>query len=171
MDDNEQSMSRGRVVRSPLPPSLTDSTGFLLGWVSTHATERFNGALAAVGLTPHQLGVLTLLIDGPQKQALIDKMVAIAQQDAPWSFGYFPYASAAVQHWLYNARPTVLVRDPGRYLRLDPAERMQRQQEWNRPLWWPMVLGVLVIVAVLLGAWRSLRLRERTNARGEVLAA
>lgn len=114
---------------------------------------------------------LKLLEDGPQKQALIDQMVAIAQQDAPWSFGYFPYASAAVQHWLYNARPTVLVRDPGRYFRLDPAERVQRQHEWNRPLWWPVVLGVLVIVAVLLGAWRSLRLRERTNGRGEVLAA
>ena len=30
------------------------------------------------------------LDDGPQKQAVIDEMVKIAQQDAPWSFGYFP---------------------------------------------------------------------------------
>ena len=31
-----------------------------------------------------------LLDDGPQKQAVIDQMVRIVQQDAPWSFGYFP---------------------------------------------------------------------------------
>ena len=56
---------------------------------------------------------LKLMDDGPEKQALVDKMVKIAQDDAPWSFGYFPYSTSAVQHWLYNARPTVMLRDPG----------------------------------------------------------
>jgi DNA-binding MarR family transcriptional regulator len=79
MDDNEQPAPRGRAVRSPLPPSLTDSTGFLLSWVSAHATERFNGALAAVGLTPHQLGVMTLLIEGPQKQARLSEQLEVFQ--------------------------------------------------------------------------------------------
>jgi DNA-binding MarR family transcriptional regulator len=79
MADNEQTPSRGRVVRSPLPPSLTDSTGFLLSWVSAHATEHFTGALAAVGLTAHQLGVLTLLTDGPQKQARLSEQLEVFQ--------------------------------------------------------------------------------------------
>jgi ABC-type transport system substrate-binding protein len=113
---------------------------------------------------------LKLLDDGPEKQAVIDKMVKIAQTDSPWTFGYFPYSSAAMQHWLYNARPTVLIRDPGRYYRLDPAERAASQKAWNQPIWWPMILGVLVVVGILAAAVRSLRKRERTNARGEVLA-
>jgi len=66
-------------VRSPLPPSLTDSTGFLLGWVATHASEAFADALAGVGLTAHQLGVLTLLTDGPQKQARLSEQLEVFQ--------------------------------------------------------------------------------------------
>jgi ABC-type transport system substrate-binding protein len=112
---------------------------------------------------------LKLMDDGPEKQALIDKMVAVAQQDAPWSFGYFPYSSAAVQGWLHNARPAVLIRDPGRYFRLDTATRVKSVREWNHPVWWPVVLGALVLAAVVWFAMRSFRRRERTNARGEVL--
>ena len=43
---------------------------------------------------------LKMLDDGPEKQAVIDKMVTILQQDAPWSFGFYPWASAAVQSWV-----------------------------------------------------------------------
>jgi ABC-type transport system substrate-binding protein len=113
---------------------------------------------------------LKLLDDGPEKQAVIDKMVKIVQNDAPWDWGYFPYSSAAMQHWLYNARPTVLIRDPGRYYRVNPDERVASQKAWNQPIWWPLVVGVLAIVAIVGGAAYSLRKRERTNARGEVLA-
>ena len=113
---------------------------------------------------------MKLLDDGPEKQAVIDRMVQIAQQDAPWSFGYFPYASGAAQSWVHNYKPAVLIRDHGQYLRLDVAERVRKLAEWNRPVWWPMVLGGLVVLALAGLGWRSLRRRERTNARGEVIA-
>jgi ABC-type oligopeptide transport system substrate-binding subunit len=113
---------------------------------------------------------MKLLDDGPRKQALIDKMVKIVQDDAPWSFGYFPYASAAVQHWVHNSKPAILVRDTGRYLRLDVAERVKRQKEWNQPVWWPMWLAGAALLAMLMVAVRSFRRRERMNARGEVIA-
>lgn len=108
--------------------------------------------------------------DGPQKQAVIDQMVKIAQQDAPWSFGFFPYASAAVQHWVYNSKPSLMVRDHGRYLRLDVAERQARLTQWNKPVWWPVVAGV-GLLALLIGlAVRSYRRRERLDARGHAAA-
>ncbi len=109
------------------------------------------------------------LEDGPEKQQLIDKMVAIAQRDAPWSMGFFPYSSAAAQEWVHNFKPAVLIRDHGRYLRLDVPQRVAALKAWNRPVWWP--IGLLAAVAALL-VWlarRNLRRRERTNARGEVL--
>ena len=37
------------------------------------------------------------LDDGPEKQQVIDRMVAIVREDAPWTWGYLPYASAAFQ--------------------------------------------------------------------------
>lgn len=111
------------------------------------------------------------LEDGPPKQALIDQMVKLLANDAPESFGFFPYSSAAVQHWVYNSHPAVLVRDHGRYLRLDVAERVHAQSAWNKPIWWPIIALLAVFVALLLVAVRSFRRRERTNARGELLAS
>ena len=32
-------------------------------------------------------------------------MVAIVQQEAPWSFGYFPWGGLAFQQWVYNGKP------------------------------------------------------------------
>jgi ABC-type transport system substrate-binding protein len=113
---------------------------------------------------------LKLLDDGPQKQAVIDQMVKILQQDAPWSFGFYPYASAAVHAWIGNSKPAILIRDHGRYIRLDVDKRVAALAEWNRPIWWPMVLIALAILAAVVVARRALRRRERTTGRGEVLA-
>jgi ABC-type transport system substrate-binding protein len=114
---------------------------------------------------------LKMLDDGPQKQAVIDQMVTIAQQDAPWSFGFYPWASTAVQSWVKNSKPAILIRDHGRYLRLDTQARVASLAAWNKPLWWPLVALLASIVAAMLFARRSLRKRERINGRGEVLPA
>lgn len=113
---------------------------------------------------------LRLLDDGPEKQKLIDEMVEILREDAPWAWGYFPFASGAFQSWVANGKPAIMIRDMGRYYRLDVPERVQRQAEWNRQVWWPLALLAAAILAALAIAMRSWRLRERTNARGEVLA-
>lgn len=114
---------------------------------------------------------LKTLDDGPQKQAVIDQMVKILQDDAPWSMGFYPWASAAVQGWVKNSKPAILVRDHGRYLRLDVPARVAALEGWNKPVWWPLVLLVGVVVAAVAYTRRSIRLRARMNARGEVLAA
>jgi ABC-type transport system substrate-binding protein len=114
---------------------------------------------------------LKMLDDGPQKQAVIDKMVTLLQQDAPWSFGFYPWASTAVQSWVLNSKPAILIRDHGRYLRLDTDKRVASLAAGNKPQYWPVVLLLAALVAVVLFARRNLRKRERMNARGEVIAA
>jgi hypothetical protein len=84
--------------------------------------------------------------------------------------GYFPYASTAKQSWVKNSKPAILIRDHGRYLRIDARERAAKLAEWNRPVRWPLpVLGGGALLAAL-AAWRNLKRRERMNARGELLA-
>ncbi len=114
---------------------------------------------------------LKMLDDGPEKQAVIDKMVTILQQDAPWSFGFYPWASTAVQRWVHNSKPAILIRDHGRYLRLDTSARVSSLADWNKPQYWPIAALLAALVAVVLWARRSLRNRERLNARGEVITA
>jgi ABC-type transport system substrate-binding protein len=115
--------------------------------------------------------MLQTLDDGPAKQKVIDEMVKLAQDDAIWSFGYFPYASGAYQPWLYNGKPSIMNRDMAKYYRLDPALRTKKQAEWNHPTWWPPLAIVAVLLIAVWGARRSFQKRERLNARGEVLAA
>jgi hypothetical protein len=44
-----------------------------------------------------------------------------------------------------------------------------RQAEWNRPIWWPLLLGLAAVGAVVWLAVRSLRRRERVDAHGRVI--
>ena len=112
---------------------------------------------------------LKTMEDGPEKQATIDKMVRTLQEDAPISMGFFPYASAATQSWVANTKPAILVRDHGRYLKVDTAKRQASLAAWNQPVWWPLVLLAAIVLAAWLYIRGALRRRERMNARGELL--
>ncbi len=104
---------------------------------------------------------LKMLDDGPQKQAVIDKMVAILREDAPWSFGFYPWASTAVQGWVHNSKPAILIRDHGRYLRLDVTAREAGAGRMEQAA---VVAAVAIVAGVLVAAFvlstrRSLRSR------------
>jgi ABC-type transport system substrate-binding protein len=103
--------------------------------------------------------------DGPERLKLIHEMVAIAQQDAPWMWGYFPYASSATQAWLKNNKPSLITRDYAKYWRLDVAQRVAKQAEWNKPLYWPLIALVLLALAVWFWARRSHKARESFVAK------
>lgn len=60
-----------------LPRIVSESTGFLLSWVATDATARFESALGEAGMTAHQLGVLTVLRGGPQMQARLSEQLKV----------------------------------------------------------------------------------------------
>ena len=108
---------------------------------------------------------LRTLDDGPRKQALVDRMVAIVQHDAPWAMGYFPYASLAFQPWVHNGKPSVVIPDRIKYLRLDTAQRTRLVAQWNQPRWWPLLLPALALLALLWAARRSWQRREQATAR------
>jgi ABC-type transport system substrate-binding protein len=150
-----------------------DAENFLFLLYGPNGKTKFDGENTANYASPEYdklYAQMKLLDDGPQKQALIDKMVSLAQQDAPWSFGYFPYSSSAAQVWVKNLKPAVMIRDQGRYLRIDSAERVKRLSAWNQPVWWPLVLIGAGIAALVIVAVRSFKRRERMNARGEILS-
>jgi ABC-type transport system substrate-binding protein len=115
--------------------------------------------------------LMKTLEDGPDKQKLIDDMVRIVRNDAPWTMGFFPFSSAATQQWVHNYKPAILIRDHGRYLRVDVKERLAAHASWNKPVWWPLFLMLAVAGALVWVARNHFRKRERTNARGEILSS
>jgi hypothetical protein len=96
-------------------------------------------------------------------------MIEIVQKDAVWSFGYFPTSAAAYHQWITNGKPTQIIRNHIGYLHLDPALRARKIAEWNKPIWWPIPLLGLVLVAGIVPAWFAWRRRERETA-GRTLA-
>jgi ABC-type transport system substrate-binding protein len=105
------------------------------------------------------------LDDGPEKQKVIDDMLRIVREDSPWAWGYWPYVATANQAWVHNAKPGIMVRDMARYYRVDTAMRVQRQAEWNKPVWWPLALLAIGVAALVVVTRRSYAQRERATAK------
>lgn len=104
---------------------------------------------------------MRFLDDGPEKEALVRRMVAIVQRDMPWMFGFLPLSGGAYQSWVRNARATQMVRDALPYLRLEPELRAGKIQQWNRPVWWPLWTAAALALLAAWVVWRAARRREK----------
>ncbi|MFM8332454.1 MAG: ABC transporter substrate-binding protein [Candidatus Methylumidiphilus sp.] len=102
--------------------------------------------------------------DGPERQAIIQHMQDILRHDSPWLFGYHPMKFALYHDWYRNLASNLMARNRTKYQRIDAARRAQLRAEWNQPMYWPVLLGVLMLVIVVLPAWLSYRKRQRATA-------
>ncbi|CAL94188.1 conserved hypothetical protein [Azoarcus olearius] len=108
---------------------------------------------------------MKMLPDGPRRQAVIDRMVGLVQQDAPWLFGFHPKSYSLQHGWLYNRKPGSIVRNGLKYQRIDVARREAARAEWNRPVLWPLLVVALVLAAAVAPALLHWRRHERGTAR------
>jgi ABC-type transport system substrate-binding protein len=102
--------------------------------------------------------------NGPQRQAVIDRMIEILRHDAPWVWSFFPKDYTLHHAWLYNRKPNQMANNGLKYQRLDPALRERLRREWNQPVIWPVALIALLIALSLLPAIVTFRRRERATA-------
>lgn len=104
------------------------------------------------------------MANGPARQAVIDRMVAILRDDSPWLFGFHPKGYTLHHAWLYNVKPNLMANNELKYRRVDPAARAAARAQWNRPGWAGPVLALLVLVLALLPAWRAWRRNQEATA-------
>lgn len=107
---------------------------------------------------------MKLMENGPERQALIDRLVEIARTDAPWIWGFHPKAFSLHHAWLHNAHPNQMANNTLKYRRLDPEQRAERREAWNPPILWPLALGAGLLLLLVLPAWWMLHRRERSRA-------
>ena len=103
--------------------------------------------------------------DGPERQAIIDRMTAIVQRDAPWSFGFYPKSFSLHHQWLTNVKPNLMANNTLKYRKLDPATRERLREKWNPPVLWPIGAAVMILAIGALPAIVIARRRERSAAR------
>jgi oligopeptide transport system substrate-binding protein len=105
------------------------------------------------------------LPNGAERQRVIDRMVDIVRRDAPWVWGTHPKDYSLVHSWVSNDKPNNMARNKIKYMRVDGVKRAGLRKEWNRPVWWPLVLILALLVLSAVPAVRGYRRRERMAAR------
>jgi ABC-type transport system substrate-binding protein len=101
-----------------------------------------------------------------ERLAVIKKMEALMQDDAAMIFGWSEEYGGAYQPWVHNGKPSNIVRDQMAYLRVDPALRRAKIQEWNQAVLWPLGLIPVMLALLVWPAWAVWRRRQhaRVNA-------
>jgi ABC-type transport system substrate-binding protein len=150
-----------------------DAENFLFLLTTAQGKVKFNGENASNYSSPEFDKLyerMKSVADTPERQQLMEQLVRIAQQDAPWSFGIFPGSAGVYQQWLHNAKPSAVINDRIRYLRIDGPLRAQKIAEWNQPKAWPLGVGLLLLALLLWPARRHYLRRENANARATRIA-
>jgi ABC-type transport system substrate-binding protein len=96
----------------------------------------------------------------PERLAIIGQMNHILQHDAPWVFGLHPKSYTLGHRWLKNRKPNDVGNNILKYQRIDTRDREVARQAWNRPVLWPLGLGLLVLVLAVIPAYIGYRRRE-----------
>ncbi len=105
------------------------------------------------------------LSNGPQRLAVIDRMLEILRRDAPWVWGYHPTAFSLHHAWVSNSQPNEMANNSLKYRDIDPEQRARRRALWNPPILWPLGLAVGVLGLGAVPALIAYRRRERGRGR------
>lgn len=90
------------------------------------------------------------LANGPERQAIIDRMVEIVRHDSPWVWGYHPQTFMLSQSWLRSTKPNAIANNTLKYMSVTPKIRAEKRQLWNQPVLWPLLIPLLIVLISLL---------------------
>ncbi|MBL4761823.1 MAG: peptide ABC transporter substrate-binding protein [Methylophaga sp.] len=96
---------------------------------------------------------MRVMPNNDERQQIIKQMTSIVTEDAPWVWGYHPKQFSLYHAWNKNVKPNLMANNTLKYRRVDARQRYQLQQQWNRPIMWPMMLVLGLIILLLLPAW------------------
>lgn len=99
--------------------------------------------------------------DSEQRYRIIQQMQEIVRRDTPWVFGYHPKNFSLFHSWYKNLKPNLMANNRLKYTRIDTADRDTKRQQWNKPVFWPLMLGIAVFVLILIPAVNAYRRRVR----------
>jgi ABC-type transport system substrate-binding protein len=94
---------------------------------------------------------MSIMENGPERLALIQKMEAMIAEDCPVIFEFDKAFYVATQPWSRWTHNSALIEGGfNKYHQVDPVLRERLQREWNRKPWWPVLaLGALLLAGLL----------------------
>ncbi len=103
--------------------------------------------------------------NGPERLAIIKQMTKIAQEDAPWLWGFHPKAFSLFHDWYQNVKPNLMANNLLKYKRVDAELRQAKREDWNKPNYWPLILLGLFLLLSIIPAMIAFRKRERSTLK------
>lgn len=91
--------------------------------------------------------------NSPQRQEIVNKMVDIARQDAPWLWGFHPKQFVLHHDWYFNAKPNLIANNTLKFKRIDVDLRAQKRAQWNQPITAPVVIALVLFIALVAPAF------------------
>jgi len=100
----------------------------------------------------------------PERLQIVREMNRILHHDTPWDFGLHPKSYTLSHRWLKNRKPSDVGNNILKYQRIDAVDRAIARREWNRPVRWPLAIGLALVVLAIIPAFIGYRRRERRAA-------
>ncbi|MEN8213755.1 MAG: ABC transporter substrate-binding protein [Pseudomonadota bacterium] len=145
-----------------------DPENFLFMLYGPHSRVKHHGENTANYSNPEfdrLFDRMKFLPNGEKRQQIIDQMIAIVRHDAPWVWGFYPVDFVLHHQWYRNAKPNLMANNTLKYKGIDTEARADLRQVWNKPVVWPVVLVIILLLLSLLPAIYLYRRHERSTAR------
>jgi len=129
-----------------------DPENFLSLLTSSNSQVLYGGENAANYSNPEYDRLFEQMKNRPNdaiRQALIDKMVNIIQNDAPWSFGIFSKSFLISQSWIGMMKSNNIMMNTLKYMAVNPELRQLKRIEWNQPVLWPVWVAISLFILLL----------------------
>ncbi len=101
---------------------------------------------------------------GARRQKIIDRMLMILRQDAPWLWGYHPKDYGLYHSWYQNVKPNRISNNNLKYFKIDANFREKQRLAWNEPILWPMGLILMLLIISFMPVINTFYRRERSTA-------
>ncbi|MFI4962755.1 MAG: ABC transporter substrate-binding protein [Legionellales bacterium] len=144
-----------------------DPENFLFQLYGPNGKVTYGGENAANYNNPEFNRLFDLMKNRPndaERQELIDKMLAIVRYDAPWAFGMHPEDFILSQSWISKIKPNPIAPGTLKYVSINIEERNRLRQSWNQPIFWPLILLGLILLALIIPLFLAYLKKEQQIA-------
>jgi len=96
-----------------------------------------------------------------ERLQLLDEMIQILQEDAPWIWGYHPKLYSLSHEWMGPFKANAMSRNTLKYISIDTKQRASQRTAWNHAIFWPIWLGLGLFMLALVPA--GIRYWQKTH--------
>ena len=139
-----------------------DPENFLFLFYGPHGKTKYGGENSSNYQNPEfdrLFEQMRNMDNSEQRYQLIQQLQEIARHDVPWLFGFHPKNFLLFHGWYKNIKPNLMANNQLKYTRIDVATRTEKRQQWNQPIAWPLLLGVVGVVLMFMPAIKAYRRR------------